>query len=74
MPDTLVPLCRLYENVSKTTGRRYYVGNLSFTSKMLLLQNTDAKEGEPGWTLYIAEREPNPAGDAGGRGIGQKPT
>lgn len=66
MPDKLIPLCRLYENVSKTTGRRYFVGNLSFTSKVLLFQNDDAKEGEPGWTLFITEREPKPDGDYGG--------
>jgi len=53
--------------VSKTTGKRYFVGNLSFTSKLLLFQNDDAKEGEPGWTVFIAEREPKPQpGDFGG--------
>lgn len=70
MPDKLLPLCRLYENVSKTTGRRYFVGNLSFTSKVLLFQNDDAKEGEPGWTLFITEREPKPDGDSGSIGGG----
>src|SRR5262249_47850359 len=58
--DTLVPLCRLYENTSKTTGRKYFVGNLSFTAKLLLLENKDAREGEPGWTLFVVEREPRP--------------
>lgn len=47
MQDKLIPLCRLYENVSKTTGKKYFVGNLSFTAKLLLLENKDAKEGEP---------------------------
>jgi hypothetical protein len=56
----LIPLCRLYENVSKTSGKKYYVGNWTFTSKLLLLENRDAKEGEPQWTLYVAEREPKP--------------
>ena len=60
MHDNLIPLCRLYENTSKTTGKRYFVGNLSFTAKVLLFQNDDAKEGEPGWTLFLAEREPKP--------------
>ena len=66
MQDTLIPLCRLYENTSKTTGRRYFVGNLSFTSKLLILRNDEAKEGEPQWTLFLAEREqkPQPAGTA----------
>ena len=60
MPDKLIPMCRLYENVSKTTGKRYFVGNLSFTSKLLIFQNEEAKEGEPGWTVFLAEREPKP--------------
>ena len=62
MPDTLIPLCKLYENISKTTGKRYFVGNLSFTSKLLLLQNDDAKDGEPQWTVYLTEREQRPTG------------
>jgi hypothetical protein len=57
MADKLIPLCKLYENVSKTSGKRYFVGNLSFTSKLLIFANEDAKEGEPGWTLFITERE-----------------
>jgi hypothetical protein len=60
MWDKLIPLCRLYENTSKTTGKRYFVGNLSFTAKLLLLQNEEAKEGEPQWTLFLTEREPKP--------------
>jgi len=60
MQDKLIPLCRLYENTSKTTGKRYFVGNLSFTSKLLILRNDEAKEGEPQWTLYVAEREQKP--------------
>jgi len=47
MQDKLIPLCRLYENTSKTTGKKYFVGNLSFTSKLLILRNDEAKEGEP---------------------------
>lgn len=63
MQDKLIPLCKLYENTSKTTGKRYFVGNLSFTSKLLVFSNEDAKEGEPGWTVFIAEREQKPQGD-----------
>jgi hypothetical protein len=75
MQDKLIPLCKLYENVSKTTGKRYFVGNLSFTSKLLIFQNEDAKEGEPGWTVFIAEREPKPqAGDFSGVTGGGYPT
>lgn len=71
--DTLIPLCRLYEDVSKA-GNRYFTGTFTFTTKVVLLQNTEAKEGEPGWTLYISERTPKPASDAGGRGGNQRPT
>ena len=60
MQDKLIPLCKLYENVSKTTGKRYFVSNLSFTSKLLVFQNEEAKEGEPQWTVFLAEREPKP--------------
>jgi hypothetical protein len=68
MADKLIPLCNLYENVSKTTGKTYFTGTLSFTSKLLIFQNENAKEGEPGWTVFLAEREakPKPAGDFGG--------
>jgi hypothetical protein len=59
MPDNrMIPLCKLYENTSKTTGKKYFVGNLSWSSKLLIFQNDDAKESEPGWTVFIAEREP----------------
>jgi hypothetical protein len=65
MQDKLIPLCRLYENTSKTTGKRYFVGNLSFTSKLLILHNDEAKEGEPQWTLFLAEREQRPQTSGG---------
>lgn len=60
MQNTPIPLCRLYENVSKTSGRHYFVGNLSFTSELFILRNDEAKEGEPQWTLFLAEREQKP--------------
>ncbi len=47
MQDKLIPLCKLYENTSKATGKRYFVGNLSFTSKLLIFPNEAAKDGEP---------------------------
>ena len=65
MQDKLVKLCGLYENVSKTTGKKYFVGNLSFTAKLLLLENKDTKEGEPQWTLFLAEREQKPQTSVG---------
>jgi hypothetical protein len=84
--NRMIPVCRLYENVSKTTGKRYFVGNLSSSSKILIFENTDAKEGEPGWTVFIAERESKPdagvqpqpktypeAGDHGGQAGGAWP-
>jgi hypothetical protein len=75
MQDKLIPLRKLCENTSKTTGKRYFVGNLSFTSKLLIFQNEDAKEREPGWTVFIAEREPKPqAGDFVGVTGGDSPT
>ena len=58
MQDKLIPLCKLYENTSKATGKRYFVGNLSFTSKLLIFPNEAAKEGEPQWTVFLADREP----------------
>ncbi|HKA53032.1 MAG TPA: hypothetical protein VKJ47_05170 [Candidatus Binatia bacterium] len=69
MPDKLIPLCRLYENVSRSTGKRYFVGNLSFTAKLLLLRNEEAKDGEPQWTLFLAEREPKSQAAPGPDGI-----
>lgn len=60
MQDKLIKLCGLYENVSKTTGRRYFVGNLSFTAKLLVFPNEDAKAGDPQWTVFLAERPPKP--------------
>ena len=62
MPEKLIPLCKLYGNVSKTTGKRYFVGNLSFGAKLLILQNESAQPGEPTWTVFLAEREPKPQG------------
>ena len=60
-PDKKTELCRLFENTSKTTGRRYLVGNLSFTSKLLILPNDRALEGEPQWTAFVVEKPPKGA-------------
>lgn len=59
--DKLIPLCRLHEHTSKTTGKRY------FTAKLLLMENRNAKEGEPQWTLFLTEREHKPQTSKGGR-------
>ena len=63
MKDKMIPLCKLYKNTSKTTGKEYFVGNLSLTSKLLIFENQDAQEGEPGWTVFLAERQPKPQAD-----------
>ena len=65
MPDKLIKLCGLFENTSKTTGKRYFVGNLSFSSKLLILRNDEAQDGEPQGTLFLAEREQKPQTSAG---------
>ena len=65
MTEKMIPLCKLYENISKTSGKTYFVGNLSFTSKLLIFQNEDAREGEPQWTVFLAERESKADGKSG---------
>jgi hypothetical protein len=67
MQDKLIPLCKLYENTGKTTGNRYFVSKLSFTAKLLILRNDEAKEGEPPWTLFLTEREQKPQAAATAR-------
>ena len=59
--DKLIKLCGLYRNVSKQTGREYFSGSFSFGTKLLILENRDAKVGEPPWNLYLTEREQKPA-------------
>lgn len=66
MPDKMIPFCKLYENVSRTTGKRYLVGTLSFTSKLLIFPNEDAKDGEPQWSVFLTEREQKPQTSADG--------
>lgn len=55
MNAPLVPLAGLYENTSERTGKRYFVGYLG-KAKLVMLQNPEAKDGEPGWTLFLTER------------------
>ena len=61
----LVPLAGLYENVSGRTGATYFMGYLG-KAKLVMLKARDAKEGEPGWTLYVQERPPKAGGTGGG--------
>ena len=53
----LVKLTGLYENQSKKTGDTYFVGYLG-AAKVLILRDTRAEPGKPGWGLFIQEREP----------------
>ena len=53
----LVKLTGLYENQSKKTGDTYFAGYLG-AAKVLILRDTRAEPGKPGWGLYIQEREP----------------
>lgn len=65
----LVPLAGLYENTSKN-GNRYFSGYLG-KARVVMFEARDAKEGEPGWTLFVQERPQKPhegrQGAAGGR-------
>ena len=44
MADKMIKLCGLYQNVSQTSGKPYFVGTLSYTSKLLLFPNEQAKD------------------------------
>lgn len=54
----LVPLAGLYENTSKN-GNRYFSGYLG-KARVVMFEARDAKEGEPGWTLFVQERPEKP--------------
>ena len=54
----LVPLAGLYENTSKN-GNRYFSGYLG-KARVVMLEDKNAKEGEPGWTLFVQERPQKP--------------
>jgi hypothetical protein len=51
----LIRLTGMYENTAAKSGRRYFVGYLG-AAKLLLLENTKAEPGEPGWNLCITAR------------------
>lgn len=57
----LVPLAGMYENTAKASGQTYFTGYLG-KAKLVMLKARDAKDGEPGWTLFVQERAPKPAG------------
>lgn len=52
----LVKLTGMYENQSQRTGATYFAGYLG-TAKVLLLKDSKAEPGQPGWSLMIQERE-----------------
>lgn len=54
----LVPLAGLYENTSKN-GNRYFSGYLG-KARVVMFENREAKDGEPGWTLFVQERAEKP--------------
>lgn len=60
----LIRLTGLYENRSQKTGETYFSGVLG-GAKVLLLKDSRAGEGQPGWALMIAERPAKPAGSEG---------
>ena len=60
MENQKIEICRLFENTSKN-GKTYLVGNLSFTSKLLLLRNEKAQAGEPAWVAFLVEKPPKGA-------------
>jgi|GEM_PF-3344993 hypothetical protein len=71
MTDTLVPICGLYQNESTKTGRPYFVGYMG-RAKILLLEDTRAEPGQPGWTLFITERPQKASGTTTTRPTSQR--
>ena len=51
----MIKICGLYQNRSKS-GRTYFVGVCGGV-KYLLLENTQAEDGQPGWNLLLTPRE-----------------
>lgn len=74
--SSLIPLCRVYQNVSQRTGKPYLVGSLSYTTKIVGFQEETA-DGQTVWQLYIQERPPVERVGRKGRDIpaptGEKP-
>ena len=53
----MIRLTGMYEKTSAKTGLKYYTGRLNMGSRMLLMQNLRAEEGDPPWELFIADAE-----------------
>ena len=53
----MIRLTGMYEKTSAKTGLKYYTGRLNMGSRMLLMKNLRAEEGDPPWELFIADAE-----------------
>ena len=53
----MIRLTGMYEKTSAKTGLRYYTGRLNMGSRMLLMKNLRAGEGDPPWSLFLADAE-----------------
>ncbi len=53
----MIKLTGMYEKTSAKTGIKYYTGRLNMGSRVLLMQNLRAGEGDPPWELFIADAE-----------------
>ena len=53
----MIRLTGMYEKKSQKTGLMYFTGRLNMGSRVLLMQNLKAKEGEPPWELFLADAE-----------------
>ena len=53
----MIRLAGLYEKKSAKTGLMYFTGRLNMGSRVLLMQNLRAGEGDPPWELFIADAE-----------------
>jgi len=53
----MIRLTGMYERTSAKTGLMYFTGRLNMGSRVLLMQNLRAEEGDPPWSLFIADAE-----------------
>ena len=53
----MIRLTGMYEKTSAASGIKYYTGRLNMNSRVLLMQNLRAGEGDPPWELFIADAE-----------------
>ena len=53
----MIRLTGMYEKKSAKTGLMYFTGRLNMGSRVLLMQNLRAGEGDPPWELFLADAE-----------------